>query len=343
MEATSDDTEVYSHGDPVDSEATEEYSHIIGSPASSSEAGVNLNGLWGPIRLYREARMDDDALCLDWCMQAGLIFSAMECRRHRCPRVLRNEPDRKPYWYCGSCNDRKCVFAGSIFGEIHLPLQQALLLMLGFAHGCSYEEATRSCIFSCDDAPLSSATISRWFAAFREAVTATALSQLAMGSKIGGPGRIVQVDEAMIGRRKYNRGRLVEGTWVVGMIDDTGDVRLEVAKRRDAETLTDIITRNVAIGSEVHSDSWRGYNTEYLAWAGLTHKTVNHSREFVAEDGTHTQRIESQWRVLRRHFSPGGIRKEDIADHLVEYAWRRKCKINNVDPFTDLINICRAS
>lgn len=233
--------------------------------------------------------------------------------------------------------------AGSIFGEdSRIPISKALLLMLGFAHGCTYEEAGRYCIMDSRDDDISSATISRWYSCFREAVTTNFLNRIHQGSKIGGQDIIVQVDEAMIGRRKYNRGRLVEGTWVVGMVDSFGDIRLEVCERRDVENLTDIISRNVEFGSIIHSDSWRGYSTERLEWAGFRHSTVNHSREFVADDGTHTQRIESQWRALRRHFSPGGIRKEDIADHLLEYAWRRRCVVANEDPFMDLINICRA-
>jgi len=33
--------------------------------------------------------------------------------------------------------------------------------------------------------------------------------------KLGGPGRI-EIDEAKIGKRKYNRGRLVKGHWIFG-------------------------------------------------------------------------------------------------------------------------------
>jgi hypothetical protein len=37
--------------------------------------------------------------------------------------------------------------------------------------------------------------------------------------KIGGPNHIVQEDVCKIGRRKYHRGRVVEGNWILGMID----------------------------------------------------------------------------------------------------------------------------
>ncbi|KMQ87177.1 putative transposase-like protein [Lasius niger] len=34
--------------------------------------------------------------------------------------------------------------------------------------------------------------------------------------KIGGEGIIVKIDEAKIGKRKYNRGRLIDGKWIFG-------------------------------------------------------------------------------------------------------------------------------
>ena len=37
--------------------------------------------------------------------------------------------------------------------------------------------------------------------------------------KIGDPNHIVQVDECMIGRRKYHRGKVVEGNWILQMIN----------------------------------------------------------------------------------------------------------------------------
>ena len=56
---------------------------------------------------------------------------------------------------------------------------------------------------------------------------------------LGGPGVIVEIDESKFGRRKYNRGRLVVGTWVFGILErDTGRmVMLSVADRSAATLL----------------------------------------------------------------------------------------------------------
>ena len=57
--------------------------------------------------------------------------------------------------------------------------------------------------------------------------------------KIGGPGTIIQVDESKFGRRKYNRGRRIDGHWVLGLIENNSeDFRLIVCPNniRDAAT-----------------------------------------------------------------------------------------------------------
>ncbi|KCZ75088.1 hypothetical protein H311_03940, partial [Anncaliia algerae PRA109] len=38
---------------------------------------------------------------------------------------------------------------------------------------------------------------------------------------IGGDDIIVEIDESKFGKRKFNRGRKVEGVWVFGMVERT--------------------------------------------------------------------------------------------------------------------------
>jgi len=58
--------------------------------------------------------------------------------------------------------------------------------------------------------------------------------------KIGGPGVIVELDESKFGKRKYNRGHRVEGSWVVGGVEKTERRRLflTTVPNRNATTLT---------------------------------------------------------------------------------------------------------
>lgn len=337
LSGLSSGTEVYSQSQTLSS-VTEQYSLAsISSTQSLDPVLPQLTGIWSQIRLYREAQLDDVEACFQWCSRVCLVSPAVQCRRHRMPRTLAVRADRQfPMWYCARCRDRVSSTAGTIFEDCRLPIGQALVLVWCYSHGSSYEEARTACVFrSGEDGP-TDRTISNWYGYLRDRMIDSVELLREVGGRIGGPGVIVQIDEALIGRRKYNRGRIVAGTWVCGMIAADGQVRLEICARRDAETLHAIIRRNVLPASILHTDGWLAYNG--LERHGYHHTTVNHSVEFVADDGTHTQRIESQWRAIRRKFSRGGIRHQDIGDHLVEYLWRRDCRLQGRDPFASLVS-----
>jgi len=294
--------------------------------------------MWSQARLMVEAHLNDELRCAQWCAEHGLIPHHSECRRHRRARQLRHHAGTHGVrWYCGRCDNGIQALTGTVFEAAHLPLGKAVMLAHCYAWGLSYDQAKLACLFSADDSVLSDRTIASWYERLRDRVIDYAADPIVGDCKIGGPGIIVQIDEALIGRRKYNRGRVIPGTWVIGMIDGAGELRLEVAPDRSAASLEAIISRNVEVGSEVHTDCWRGYNG--LVRLGYDHKTVNHSVEFVSDEGAHTQRIESQWRNLRRRFSRGGIRHDDIGEHLIEHVWRRQCRRLSRDPFEDLLRI----
>ncbi|KMQ82375.1 protein tssc4-like isoform x1 protein, partial [Lasius niger] len=69
---------------------------------------------------------------------------------------------------------------------------------------------------------------------------------------IGGPNEIVEVNECKIGRRKYHRGRVVEGCWILEMIHrgHPTNYRLEICpeNKRDKDTLLNLIRKHVAPG-----------------------------------------------------------------------------------------------
>ncbi|XP_069968835.1 uncharacterized protein [Bactrocera oleae] len=174
---------------------------------------------------------------------------------------------------------------------------------------------------------LSSATICDWYNYCREAVVIYQVDHQEKLGKIGGPGKKVQIDESKFGKRKYNKGRRVEGYWVLGMVEDgSEDLRLEVCPDnvRAAEVLISLL-RNC------------------LTTHGYEHRRVTHSNPdnpFVAEDGTHIQRIEPQWRVMKRFFAKDNYNNpENFADLIIEYVWRKNRANKHEDPFVKLIII----
>lgn len=143
---------------------------------------------------------------------------------------------------------------------------------------------------------LSPNTITDWFTYCREVVVIYHIEkQLNYVGKIGGPGKVVQLDESKFGKRKYNKGRQIEGHWVLGLIEDgSEDLRIEVCpdNKRSAEVLVSLIKKHVLEVTTIHTACGRAYDC--LPDHGFIHKKVNHSdpdNPFVAEDGTHTQRI----------------------------------------------------
>ena len=92
-------------------------------------------------------------------------------------------------------------------------------------------------------------------------------------TKLGGRGKIVEIDEAKFGRRKYNRGRVIEGQWVFGGIErGSRKTFLVPVDKRDAETLMTIIRKRVEPGTTVIYDMWKAYRE--LDEAGFEHLTV---------------------------------------------------------------------
>ena len=159
---------------------------------------------------------------------------------------------------------------------------------------------------------------------------------------ISGPGHEVQIDESKFGKRKYNKGRPVDGKWVFGGIDtSTKETFFVPVDDRSAATLIPIIKENILPGTTVISDCWRAYNT--VGSEGYQHLTVNHSLHFVDPDGVHTNTIESQWRVLKRNVLPrNGTRHELLDQYFSVYCcFNRYIKHCETDPFLEFLDLIK--
>ena len=154
---------------------------------------------------------------------------------------------------------------------------------------------------------------------------------------LGGPGTIVEVNEAKFGKHKYKRARYREGKWVLGGIErGTDKTFFTIVPARDAATLVPIITQYVLPGTEIHMDEWRSY--AQLNASGFIHKTVNHSVNFVdPASRAYTQTIESTWAQAKSKYKRmHGTSNELFSSYLIEYLWRRK--YGKETPFAMFIN-----
>lgn len=158
--------------------------------------------------------------------------------------------------------------------------------------------------------------------------------------QIGGVGKVVEVDESKFGRRKYHKGRRVDGVWVFGGIErDSNPPKcfFVTVQDRTAETLIGLIKRWIKPGTKILSDCWKSYAT--LESEGYIHETVNHSVTFVSDTGVHTNTIESRWNSLKKSLPKYGTTKTLYDSYFAEYCIRRKYLDCSEDRFLQFLSL----
>lgn len=157
---------------------------------------------------------------------------------------------------------------------------------------------------------------------------------------LGGEGKTVQIDEAVLRRRKYNRGAIKPTIWIFGMVEveaaGFSKILLTRVEDRTRWSLIPIICKHVLPGTTIVSDEWSVYKTLDIM-SDYHHISVNHSKTFKdPETGACTNKIEGAWAHLRRSFPSTGIRERFIEDYLASFIMRNKGILTFID-FAKLI------
>jgi hypothetical protein len=176
-------------------------------------------------------------------------------------------------WRCTSCRKFRNIRSDSVLARSNLSFKQFLTLMYYF----SSKSLTN--VEIAGFTALSEKAVGHWRHVLSNVIASWFLQNC---QPIGGPGVIVEIDEAKFGKRKYNKGAYREGMWVLGGVDrNTGNCFLVPCpgNRRTAAVLLPIIERWVLPGTIIYSDEWSSYND--LTALGYTHGVVNHSIQFV--------------------------------------------------------------
>jgi len=152
----------------------------------------------------------------------------------------------------------------------------------------------------------------------------------------------VEVDETFIGGKARNMhsgrkarvqqfGRNTGGKAVViGALErHTGKVRATVAPDRKKKTIQPFVKKNVAPGSDIHSDehagTWRMDDTYF-------HNVVNHLECYV-DGNVHTNGVENFWALLKRGINGTYVSVEPY--HLFRYVDEQAFRYNNRLPMED--------
>ena len=297
-------------------------------------------------------------------------------------RVFKNGP--KPQYRCLTCRKQLsqqhglAPIGGAGVGTWFASLDRAgrpnckisKRAVLWIMYAMSKELSVKSTIrLTAGELALDKSAIIDWRNYVREMMI-TALQQ---APRMGGVGHVVQIDESLFrGRRKYNRGRMlqgdgipgrrpnnhnqrVDGPWVFGLLHEaTGELRLYHVEQRDAATLLPIIVANVAPGTTIWSDEWAAYGRIPFCQdqpqngggpMGFIHQTVNHSVEFVDPiTGANTQRLEREWERCKLQLMRlnKGTSRALLPGHLAAFWWsslngQTKC----ADPFMRILALIR--
>lgn len=232
---------------------------------------------------------------------------------------------------------KQSVFHNTLFDKSNLSLRQHVIMIYCFSSDLSFEQISNECSIQQNN-NVSSATVASYISIYREAMH-YGLFDKQLRTKLGGEDATIEIDETLIGHRKFNRGREVHGKWLLGMIErKTGNVRFAMCpdNKRDKETLLQLIEENVEKKTTIITDMWKGYSN--IEAEGFRHKTVNHSYNFInPEDGAHTQTIEATWSALKYKLRLK-TDKLNLDSYLFEYMYRKYCKFHDIDIFTELVS-----
>lgn len=264
------------------------------------------------LRHVAQRRFAQDFHCPS-CEQAELI--EMEIRGHMI--------------CCPYCKGKVSITEGTVLANTKLPLTVWFYVMLLTAN------ETRS---------LSVAFISRHFGISRQAAFRIQsrlrlhFSALGAGKMLGGPGKMVQVDEAWLTFIKPGAPGGDSGAIVFGIYSTEGVVTRQIARRDRAHTYSAIL-EHVHPESTIVSDEWRGYLT--LSAIGFHHVTLCHGKgEFANAEGFSTIGIEGYWANLKRFLEAANVTptRTHLPGYLAEHAFIYNCRKRGLCPFDAMIS-----
>ncbi|MEX0954613.1 MAG: IS1595 family transposase [Rhizobiaceae bacterium] len=222
---------------------------------------------------------------------------------------LKGKSHRPGLFQCNACRQHFTVTVGTVMERSKIPLTKWVLgfhLYAASKKGMSANQLGRMLGLTYKTA---------WFMShrIREAMKET----VASSGPIGGEGKTVEADETYIGKRetprkpkrprttpftKKGKGGGAQKRIVVGLVERGGKARMFHLNDATAETVRDVLVRNVDRSSTLYTDQSRLYTRTGEEYAG--HKTTNHSiGEYARREGdvvVHSNTIEGVFSVFKR-------------------------------------------
>ena len=238
-------------------------------------------------------------------------------------------------WKCGrrSCNKTFTYKKNSFFEKSNISEGKILLIIYAWLDKQTIDFMTKNI-------EISKNTVIDWKNFCREVCVEILKLD---NKKIGGPGTIVEVDESKFGKRKHNRGKKVDGVWVLGGVcRETNETFFQVVEDRTAETIMPILIDNIHPQSTIITDCWKSYNNVKDNF--YKHYTVNHSKHFVDPENKtiHTNNIENRWGVIKRTLLPkNGTNKSLYMSYFAEYCVSNRYLKHSKSKFHDFLELIK--
>jgi transposase-like protein len=203
---------------------------------------------------------------------------------------LEGKKHRDGLLQCNKCREQFTVTVGSVFERSKIPLNKWLLcnhLLCAGKKGVSAHQIHRM---------LGVTYKTAWFMChrIREAMKDD-------GSPLGGPGKVVESDEAFVGAKKKKRlsGKVRPMKKVVTLVERGGRARSFFVANLHAGNIRAALVTNVHRTSTLMTDDARMYWSIGREFAA--HGTVLHAaREFSRGDGHHSNTAENFFSILKR-------------------------------------------
>ena len=239
---------------------------------------------------------------------------------------------------CSICRKRVSLFNSSYLKNMKLELSKFILLTYSFCLDINQHIAAE--LFD-----ITPKTVSIYYDYFN-----TVISNFLINNpvSIGGLCKTVQIDEAVVLKRKYNRGRSVPTIWMLGGYQiGTKKAFLQIVPNRLRETIFPIIKTIVKPGSFIATDKFSVYHSlnnlrDSRGFKLYAHFSVNHSENFVDPDtSVHTNAIEGFFSKFRTFYRKSPKRRSDIGKFVDEFLWRWNFRDGKEKMFFNLLKMIK--
>ncbi|CAG8808078.1 19763_t:CDS:2 [Gigaspora margarita] len=189
--------------------------------------------------------------------ELGIFPLLRYCKK--CGSSMRKTNDKsrkdKKKWVCTSmtaCGHVNTLRSGTWLEKAKLSFEQIAKIMFCWSHKLPQQ-------FAVNESGASARTMVDWYNFCRDICEVVLMNQ--EYKKIGGEGKIVEIDESKFGKRKYNKGKKVEGQWVFGGVErDSDKIFLASVPNRTKETLMGVLEEYV----DGIKDLYNTYFFEYM-------------------------------------------------------------------------------